>query len=128
MKMGKLNLGFFKGMIDAILREILEDPEAAFRTVAVRYQDFLVRCRIRRVGGEPLSLPVFRRRLAVARAGVNTATAEGSDWDRAVAFAATLTVAQAPFGARVPPAPSASQSSHRVRRAECPAWRTLRET
>ena len=34
----------------AILREILADPEAAFRTVAVLYQDFLVRCRIRRVG------------------------------------------------------------------------------
>jgi len=76
--------------LDAILREILEDPEAAFRTVAVLYQDFLVRCRIRRVGGEPLSLPAFRRRLAVARAGVNTATAEGSEWDRAMAFAADL--------------------------------------
>lgn len=77
-------------VLDAILREILDDPEAAFRTVAVLYQDFLVRCRIRRVGGEPLSLPAFRRRLAVARAGVDTATAEGSEWDRAVAFAADL--------------------------------------
>lgn len=76
--------------LDAILREILEDPEAAFRTVAVLYQDFLVRCRIRRVGGEPLNLPAFRRRLAVARAGVNTQTAEGTEWDRAVAFAADL--------------------------------------
>ncbi|MGO4571022.1 helicase HerA domain-containing protein [Microvirga sp. 2TAF3] len=76
--------------LDAILREILGDPEAAFRTVAVLYQDFLVRCRIRRVNGEPLNLPAFRRRLAVARAGVNTATAEGSEWDRAVAFAADL--------------------------------------
>jgi hypothetical protein len=76
--------------LDAILREILDDPEAAFRTVAVLYQDFLVRCRIRRVSGEPLNLPAFRRRLAVARAGVDTATAEGSEWDRAVAFAADL--------------------------------------
>jgi DNA helicase HerA-like ATPase len=76
--------------LDAILREILVDPEAAFRTVAVLYQDFLVRCRIHRVSGEPLNLPAFRRRLAVARAGVNTATAEGSEWDRAVAFAADL--------------------------------------
>ncbi|QFU14854.1 ATP-binding protein [Microvirga thermotolerans] len=76
--------------LDAVLREILEDPEAAFRTVAVLYQDFLVRCRIRRIGGEPLSLPAFRRRLAVARAGVDTATAEGTEWDRAVAFAADL--------------------------------------
>jgi hypothetical protein len=42
------------------------------------------------VAGEPLNLPAFRRRLAVARAGVDTATAEGSEWDRAVAFAADL--------------------------------------
>ncbi|WP_201834561.1 helicase HerA domain-containing protein [Microvirga zambiensis] len=76
--------------LDAILREILDDPEAAFRSVAVLYQDFLVRCRIRRVSGEPLNLNAFRRRLAVARAGVDTATAEGSEWDRAVAYAADL--------------------------------------
>jgi hypothetical protein len=76
--------------LNSILREILSDPEAAFRTVAVLYQDFLVRCRIRRIGGEPPNLPAFRRRLAVARAGVDTATAEGSEWDRAVTFAADL--------------------------------------
>jgi len=76
--------------LDAILREILDDREAAFRSVAVLYQDFLVRCRIRRVSGEPLNLNAFRRRLAVARAGVDTATAEGTEWDRAVAFAADL--------------------------------------
>jgi DNA helicase HerA-like ATPase len=77
--------------LDAILREILSDPEAAFRTVAVLYQDFLVRCRIHRVVGEPLNLPAFRRRLAVARAGVDRASAESSEWDRAVTFAAELT-------------------------------------
>ncbi|MCB8819368.1 helicase HerA domain-containing protein [Microvirga rosea] len=76
--------------LDQILREILDDPEAAFRSVAVLYQDFLVRCRIRRVSGEPLNLNAFRRRLAVARAGVDTAMAEGSEWDRAVAFANAL--------------------------------------
>lgn len=79
-----------EAVLDTILREILADPEAAFRSVAVLYQDFLVRCRIRRVAGEPLNLPAFRRRLAVARAGVDTATAEGSEWDRAVAFAGDL--------------------------------------
>ncbi len=46
-------------MIDEVLREILADPDAAFRTVAVLYQDFLVRCRIRRVPGEPLTLADF---------------------------------------------------------------------
>jgi hypothetical protein len=50
-----------------------------------------VRCRIRRVGGEPLNLAAFRRRLAVARAGVDMASAEGSEWDKAVAFASELT-------------------------------------
>lgn len=76
--------------LDAILREILADPEAAFRTVAVLYQDFLVRCRIHRIGGEPLNLPAFRRRLAVARAGVDIATVDGSEWDRAISFASDL--------------------------------------
>jgi hypothetical protein len=42
------------------------------------------------VGGEPLNLPAFRRRLAVARAGVDMASAEGTEWDKAVAFAAEL--------------------------------------
>src|SRR3954466_13680863 len=59
--------------LDAILREILSDPEAAFRTVAVLYQDFLARGRTHGIGGEPLNLPAFRRRLAVARAGVDMA-------------------------------------------------------
>lgn len=76
--------------LDTILREILADPEAAFRTVAVLYQDFLVRCRIKRIGGEPPNLPAFRRLLAVARAGVDADTAAGADWGRAMAFAADL--------------------------------------
>ncbi|HEV2559595.1 MAG TPA: ATP-binding protein [Microvirga sp.] len=75
--------------LDAILRELLSDPEAAYRNVAVLYQDFLVRCRIRRVPGEPENLNGFRRRLAVARAGVDT-RAERPEWERAVTFAADL--------------------------------------
>ncbi len=76
--------------LDAILREILADPEAPFRTVAVLYQDFLVRCRIHRIPGEPLNLPAFRRRLAVVRAGVDTTGSDGSEWERALAFAGDL--------------------------------------
>ena len=56
--------------------------DAAFRSDAVLYQDFLVRCRIRRYG-EPLPLPGFRRRLAVARARVNQSAAEGEAWTMA---------------------------------------------
>ena len=63
-------------MLDDILREILADSEAAFRSVAVLYQDFLVRCRIHRVPGSR-DLRAFNRRLAVARAGVDTTTADG---------------------------------------------------
>jgi uncharacterized protein len=75
--------------IEAVLREILEDPDAAFRSDAVLYQDFLVRSRIRRVQGEPLQLAAFRRRLAVARAGVDEKDG-GEIWARALALSETL--------------------------------------
>ncbi|MBG0810759.1 ATP-binding protein [Methylosinus sp. H3A] len=78
--------------IDSALREILSDSDANFRTIAVLYQDFLVRCRIRRIGGEPLSLPAFRRRLAVAHAGIELAEAESADspWAEVLAMAGAL--------------------------------------
>ncbi|OAI22937.1 ATP-binding protein [Methylosinus sp. R-45379] len=78
--------------IDSALREILSDSDANFRTIAVLYQDFLVRCRIRRIGGEPLSLPAFRRRLAVAHAGIELAEAESEDspWAEVLAMAGAL--------------------------------------
>ncbi len=75
--------------IDAVMREILEDPDAGFRTDAVLYQDFLVRCRIRRVPGEPLPLSGFRRRLAVARAGVDQGTG-GEAWATALSLSESL--------------------------------------
>jgi hypothetical protein len=75
--------------IDTVLREILDDPDAAFRTDAVLYQDFLVRSRIRRVPGEPLSLSGFRRRLAVARAGVDEHSG-GEVWAKALSLSETL--------------------------------------
>ncbi len=79
-----------KAMIDDVLREILADPDAAFRTVAVLYQDFLVRCRIRRVPGEPLTLADFRRRFAVARAGVDMSKGGEEGWSQAVELSASL--------------------------------------
>jgi len=77
-------------LVERVLREILEDPDASFRTVAVLYQDFLVRCRIRRVPGEPISLSSFRQKFAVARAGVDAATAESAHWQKALDLAGTL--------------------------------------
>lgn len=75
--------------IDAVLREILDDADAAFRSDAVLYQDFLVRTRIRRVPGEPLSLSAFRRRLAIARAGVSE-SAGGEAWATALSLSESL--------------------------------------
>lgn len=76
--------------IETVLREIIEDPDAGFRSDAVLYQDFLVRCRIRRVPGEPLALPAFRRRLAVARAGVAPDSAGGDAWNIALSLSENL--------------------------------------
>ncbi|TWG67537.1 MULTISPECIES: ATP-binding protein [unclassified Aminobacter] len=75
----------------AVLREIVDDPDAGFRSVAVLYQDFIVRCRIHRVPGQVPDLNNFKRRLAIARAGVDNKTAEGEEWKQAEAMADTLT-------------------------------------
>ncbi len=77
-------------LLNSVMREILEDPDAAFRSDAVLYQDFLVRCRIRRVTGEPLDLSTFRRALAVARAGVHGEPEDGSAWHLALDLSASL--------------------------------------
>ena len=71
-------------LLDQVLAEILDNPGAAFRADAELFQDFLVRCRIRRVPGAPLSLPAFRRKMAVARSGVDAETAATDLWVRAL--------------------------------------------
>jgi hypothetical protein len=76
--------------LNAVIRELLEDRDAAFRSVAVLYQDFLVRCRIRRVPGDAPALPAFRRKLAVVRAGVADETAQSETWQQALALSAQL--------------------------------------
>ena len=76
--------------IDAIMIELLGDPDASFRSVAVLYQDFLVRCRIRRVPGEPPALPAFKRKLAVARVGLDRETAASAAWQRALTLSESL--------------------------------------
>jgi DNA helicase HerA-like ATPase len=115
--------------IEAVLADMLRDDDAAFRTDAVLYQDFLVRCRIRRVPGEPLPLPQFRRKMAVARAGVEGEFAESEAWQQALALseglpddlqAVFLIVAQAAVSGA--PCPSDARlarayGSHSARRA-----------
>ena len=78
-------------LIDTIMAELLEDPDASFRTVAVLYQDFLVRCRIRRVPGEAPTLSTFKRRLAVARVAPDHETAGSDAWQQALIMSEALT-------------------------------------
>ncbi|MBO1074421.1 ATP-binding protein [Roseomonas marmotae] len=79
-----------KAQLEKILRQILAEPEAAFRSVSVLYQDFLVRLRIHAVPGKPPEIPAFRRMLAVARAGVSAEAAEGEEWQQILTRAGTL--------------------------------------
>lgn len=77
--------------LDAVLMEIVAEPDSSFRSVAVLYQDFLVRCRIHRVPGAALDLGGFKRRLAMARAGVDKQASEGEAWQQALSLSETLT-------------------------------------
>lgn len=75
----------------AVLAEILGDPDAAFRSDAVLYQEFLVRARMRRIAGSPMTLNDFRRRLAVVRSGVDAETAETEAWQQALGLSVQVT-------------------------------------
>ena len=79
-----------KAAYEAILRAVLADPEASYRSIAVLYQDFLVRCRAQEVRGDLLELPAFRRKLAAARAGAGQDTEENPAWEKATQVATTL--------------------------------------
>jgi DNA helicase HerA-like ATPase len=70
--------------IAAVLAEILDDPQSAYRTDAVLYQDFLVRARMRRIPGTPMPLAEFRRQVAIARSGVDAAMAASEGWQKAL--------------------------------------------
>jgi hypothetical protein len=80
--------------LDTVLRGIAADPDAGGQPVAVVYQDFLVRCRMRGLDGEAISLAAFRRRLGVARAGFDGADVAPDEadgrWEEAQGVAATL--------------------------------------
>jgi hypothetical protein len=76
--------------LDEVLREVLTDPEAVYRSVAQVYQDFLVRCRQYGVNGRVLDLAAFRRKLATARAGIDAETAHSPEWEKALALSAAM--------------------------------------
>jgi hypothetical protein len=62
----------------------LDDPQSAYRTDAVLYQEFLVRARMRRINGTPMSLSDFRRQVAITRSGVSNEMVESEAWAKAL--------------------------------------------
>lgn len=77
--------------IDEIVAQLLADPGSAFQPATALHQDFLVRCRIRRLGSGVPDLAAFRQRLTVARA--RAAFPDGADdaaWARAIAISQRL--------------------------------------
>lgn len=115
--------------LDAVLSEILDDPQASYRTDSVLYQDFLVRARMRRLPGPPMSLSEFRRRAAIGRAGVSPEIASGEAWATALSLSVRvsddlqgvfLLMAKAAIGGEVCPSDARiakAYGTHSARRA-----------
>ena len=57
--------------IDSILIEMAAEPDAAFQPAGALFQAFLLRCRQRRLGSATLDMSAFRRRFAMALAGLD---------------------------------------------------------
>ena len=72
----------------AVMRAIVEDPEAAMRPAAVLFQDFQVRCRMGGLAKPALDLPGFAKRLSCARAGIFDAG--DGEWRDALELAGAL--------------------------------------
>ncbi|HEY0291557.1 MAG TPA: DUF87 domain-containing protein, partial [Hansschlegelia sp.] len=76
--------------IAGIMTEMMAEPDAGFQPISLLYQDFLVRCRIARVPGEPIDLPRFRKEFAIAKADLGEVGFASADWDQATLVAASL--------------------------------------
>ena len=63
--------------VAACLAEMIADEGEAFRSHAVLFQDFAVRCRMRGIAEHGLDLAGFRTRLSLARAGLSAGIAPG---------------------------------------------------
>ena len=74
--------------VETALREIAADPAAAGQPAPLLFQDFLLRCRMRGLSDPGLDLSAFRRRLAMAQAGLFREGEEG--WEDALAIGAEL--------------------------------------
>jgi len=77
-------------LADAVLAEVVADPDAAHRPAAALFGDFGLRCRMRGAVRSPLDLPAFARRLALARAGLFSAELAEPEMVAALRVAADL--------------------------------------
>lgn len=77
-----------EAIVSAVLADMLADGDVLAQPVAGQYQDFSVRCRMRRLARPPLDLAGFRRRFALAQAGVDDP--EDAHWGPLLAIAARL--------------------------------------
>jgi hypothetical protein len=73
-------------IVRAALAEIVAEPGSAFQATASLYQDFILRCRMRGLGSAQPDMTEFRKRLAMARAGIGG----GDEWTDALAIGAVL--------------------------------------
>ena len=56
-------------VVDEVLADMTAEDGCTFQPIASLYQDFSLRCRMRRIPGDAVPLPDFRRRFAMAVAG-----------------------------------------------------------
>ncbi|MEJ7935766.1 ATP-binding protein [Sphingobium sp. AN558] len=84
----ELDFGQNEPVVIAVLEAIVADLGDAPASAATLYQDFTVRCRMKGLRAVPLDLPAFRKRLAMAMAGM--ADAADPRWDDAMRAAAPL--------------------------------------
>ena len=70
MRAPEPDTGAQEAVVVEVLTEMLADPDCAYQSAALLYQDFTVRCRMHRLTRAPLELPAFRRRFALAQGGI----------------------------------------------------------
>jgi hypothetical protein len=65
--------------IDLIVGEMARQDNCTFRSAAALYQDFTLRCRMKRILPQTIDMSEFRRRFALAVAGVDPAAEEWAE-------------------------------------------------
>jgi len=77
-------------ILRTIASEMMAEPEAAFQSEAALYQDFLVRCRIKQLGGAAPKLAEVKGHFDVARAGIDAEAAGSPEWQPVLAVVAGM--------------------------------------